>query len=653
MSFYTLTLSLVPTTPQDSEDQTTPQAPRKFYVPKQTSVESTNSFSENDEGNEGQFSAVLKAIKEDPETTKKKEMHKSLMNEALKKVEMRNIQKKNFSQLARTNPTLASLNIVTRKELKMEELHEKYEQEDINRNRNKSGSTTKDDSSAVAAAALLGPNSTVNAGVLQTFRELSIHKGQGGQNSASRQAAIAAKKASTPVKPDGPKSQSISKDTVTTSNSDLSTCEPTTPMVVLRKQPRILEAEELKARTSGTTAGIGNVSNTSNATPGIDVVSALPVQESLNNVSSIQETKEKAEQTHIQSETSSNKKSNVDKKPETNNVSNSTTSIKDSNVGKGASADKTFSPERKLLNPEVTPSVKQSKDTVQKTLPKAVQKSEVTPPKSKKLDVPQKAIEQNRMIINPEVTPSANQSKDTVQKTLDQPKAVQKSEVTSPSSKKLDIPQKAIEQNRMIIDTNRQQKVEKQKMDITSHLLQKQDKEFGMNNTSENTKQQSFENQKELVPQPVVQKDERAEKALEKIKAAKEKQQKIENQKSPQSVKQNLEGLVHVKPKQQEASTDLEKGLSDNIPKMVRRAAEKFEANLNEMNNKEFSTMLNFSPNIRGRSKSISNRLREQMEDTKVIDPKPQNKTVLPWTGKSPPVIRRKEAMRNNKGKTK
>merc|ERR1712061_452256 len=61
----------VPLSPQDSEDQTTPQAPRKFYMPKQTSVESTNSFSENDEMNENQ-APMLRSIKEDPETTKKK-----------------------------------------------------------------------------------------------------------------------------------------------------------------------------------------------------------------------------------------------------------------------------------------------------------------------------------------------------------------------------------------------------------------------------------------------------------------------------------------------------------------------------------------------------------------------------------------------------
>merc|ERR1719268_250796 len=83
-------------------------------MPKQTSVESTNSFSENDEMNENQ-APMLKSIKEDPETTKKKEIHKNLMSEALKKVELRNNQKKNFSQLARTNPTLASLSIATRK----------------------------------------------------------------------------------------------------------------------------------------------------------------------------------------------------------------------------------------------------------------------------------------------------------------------------------------------------------------------------------------------------------------------------------------------------------------------------------------------------------------------------------------------------------
>merc|ERR1711892_148410 len=40
---------IIPLSPPDSEDQSTPQAPRKLYGLKQTSVESTHSFSENDE----------------------------------------------------------------------------------------------------------------------------------------------------------------------------------------------------------------------------------------------------------------------------------------------------------------------------------------------------------------------------------------------------------------------------------------------------------------------------------------------------------------------------------------------------------------------------------------------------------------------------
>ena len=289
--------------------------------------------------------SALKAIKEDPETTKKKEMHKNLMNEALKKVEMRNIQKKNFSQLARTNPTLAALNIVTRKELKMEELQEKYEQEDQSRQRHKSGSTAKDEQQAVQASQAVPGNSAVNASVLATFRELSIHKpGPGGsQNSASRQAAIAAKKASTPVKPDATPKQSISKDPlIVTSNSELNTVDSSAPVVVLRKQPRILEPEELKARTSGT-AGASNGGNSSgNALPGNDtVVSALPgAKLAFNNVASVQETKEKAEQIPIQSETTNSKLSPVVKKLENDNLSSRiSTSDKDSKMASRTSED--------------------------------------------------------------------------------------------------------------------------------------------------------------------------------------------------------------------------------------------------------------------------------------------------------------------------
>jgi len=226
----------LPTSPQDSEDQSTPQAPRKFYMPKQTSVESNHSFSENDDRDNQ--APLTKIIREDPETTKKKEIHKNLMSEALQKVEMKK-KNPNFSQLARTNPTLASLNIATRKELKIEEMEAKLEQED-NRDRHKSGSVGDLDplpSPAVAAK--------VNNNVLDTFRAQSIHKGPQGTNGASRQAAIAAKKAGTgtrqkavtPVKPE------------TTLKPVLEPrVDVTEPVVILRKQPRILEPSEIKAR---------------------------------------------------------------------------------------------------------------------------------------------------------------------------------------------------------------------------------------------------------------------------------------------------------------------------------------------------------------------------------------------------------------------
>merc|ERR1711974_99347 len=162
----------VPTSPQDSEDQSTPQAPRKFYMPKQTSVDSTNSFSENDDHDN--LSQSLKSIREDPETTKKKEIHKNLMSEALQKVELRK-KNPNFSQMARTNPTLASLNIATRKEMKA-----KMEQDD-SRGRHKSGSYGDLEPTATSAV-----SSSVNNNVLDTFRAQSIHKGTSGQNGASR-----------------------------------------------------------------------------------------------------------------------------------------------------------------------------------------------------------------------------------------------------------------------------------------------------------------------------------------------------------------------------------------------------------------------------------------------------------------------------------
>ena len=146
-----------------------PQAPRRqFLLPTQASVESMNSETEN-EGTEN-LAPQLKSNKEDPETRKKKEIHKNLMSEALKQVELRNNQKKNFSQLSRTNPTIAALDIVTRKELKLEELEIKQLQEqeilrnaEMLRNRNRSGSSKIEPGNVAGSA--------VNQNVLQSFRQ--------------------------------------------------------------------------------------------------------------------------------------------------------------------------------------------------------------------------------------------------------------------------------------------------------------------------------------------------------------------------------------------------------------------------------------------------------------------------------------------------
>merc|ERR1712106_239578 len=526
---------LLPTSPQDSEDQTTPQAPRKFYMPKQTSVESTNSFSENDEMNENQ-APMLRSIRDDPETTKKKEIHKNLMSEALKKVELRNNQKKNFSQLARTNPTLASLNIVTRKELKMEEMEAKMEQEDMNRSRNKSGSATQEEPMNVPQTSTV--NSAVNPSVLQTFREQSIHKGQTGQNGASRQAAIAAKKAgtpkkaSTPVKPEiMPKpgdSRSMSKELP----SEQQTSEP---VVVLRKQPRILEPDELKARQTADQQK-GTLPLGGKTTPGIEAnmpqtgVRSDP-RSAMNNVSSVQEAKEIAE-----------------------------------------------------VNQPITPmmarSHKETSSTGQKHLETSNTAKEKVTPVSKRA-------------TDPAFTNEGKQSS-----------------TRAPSTK---------------------------------------------------------------------EKEELAAKALEKINAAQQvlKQQKLDQKSVP--AKQNLEGLIHVKPKQPEIqkkadaaeynnknvttpkeSLSVQKQETLSSPKMsrdnandkdkvatVRRAAERFEFNRErEMKSKPLSeSTLNFNSNLRARSKSIADALRDQFVEDQ--DSKNVVKTAMPWSAKSPPAVRRRDAMRN------
>ena len=456
---------------------------------------------------------------------------------------MRNNQKKNFSQLARTNPTLAALNIVTRKELKMEEMQEKLEQEDQSRPRHKSGSTTQEEQTANAPSSsssfASGQNSSsVNSGVLQTFRELSIHKGPQNTHSASRQAAIAAKKASTPVKPEMTKSGSMSREVpaVTSSNTDLAGSSQDTPVVVLRKQPRILEPEELKARTSS----VGQSGPASGRAGGGEEAASS----ALNNVSLVQETEEEGTVKHT-----SNKVSHV-ARPDNHNISPPSTQ-KGPTFNKGKS--------------EQTPS---SNGTERRLETKA-----------ESVPVPKQKIE----------TQKASQSvngKDNIRDDI--------------SVEQVNVP--------------------KQKTDT------------------------------DKVAQAVNRKDSRAEAAIEKVNAAR---QKIENQKGSQSVKQNLEGLVHVKPKQEAVKAETAGVVSEEsqtaqaAPKMVRRAAEKFEANITELNNKDFSSSLGFSSNIRGRSKSISDKLREQMVSAGSSGSSKEPSKLLPWSGRSPPVLRRRDNRAN------
>eukprot|EP00088_Acartia_fossae_P070636 TRINITY_DN9528_c0_g1_i10.p1 TRINITY_DN9528_c0_g1~~TRINITY_DN9528_c0_g1_i10.p1 ORF type:complete len:1270 (-),score=388.22 TRINITY_DN9528_c0_g1_i10:486-4295(-) len=228
--------------PPDSEDQTTPQAVRKPFLPSQVSIESTNSFSEPDESNEN-LAPQLRSLKEDPETKKKKEIHKSLMSEALKKVELRNIQKKQQFQLSRTNPSVAALDIDARKQLRMEELESKTSvEQDIVRPRNRSGSSKLEASSATAPASIskVGEVSPgVNQNVLQTFRQQSIVKPRDGASFAAKEAALQAKKTSATSKPEAsPKPVESGSESVQE------------PIVILKKQPRILGSDEITARQS-------------------------------------------------------------------------------------------------------------------------------------------------------------------------------------------------------------------------------------------------------------------------------------------------------------------------------------------------------------------------------------------------------------------
>ena len=579
----------VPTSPQDSEDQATPQAPRKFYMPKQTSVESTNSFSENDEL-ENQ-SAALKSIREDPETTKKKEIHKNLMSEALQKVELRK-KNPNFSQMARTNPTLASLNIATRKELKMEEMEAKMEQEDT-RGRHKSGSYGDIEPPASSAV-----SSSVNNNVLDTFRAQSIHKGTGsGQNGASRQAAIAAKKAGTPKKAMTPVKPDILPKPVTLEPR----VDVSEPVVILRKQPRILEPSEIKARVEEQSKG--------------RLLSPLPHQSEASELSLSHTCR-----THTQTPHMSARKKQVPVPLFLPSSFFSTTPINPDVQGRATEG---------AVSPSVSATTNANVTTTTSRSEKRVQDSNSVSQVQTLKAVKSEEKRQDGMNGSGAggVRGDPKDKVTTVAKTVTSEAGVQRSIPSLSNAER----EKASEGTNGISPAAR----------LAQEMAQQPDP-------------------KTLSQRKPEAKESQAAKALEKINAA---QQALKQQRNaPVVAKQALEGMMHVTPKTSNSQpipasnsqTVPEQVIAVSLPRTkmvptkemespkiatVRRAAERFERHTALMNSKSVSDLTIHSA-IRGRSKSIGDALR-----TRFVEDQEQENKAPCWAGKSPPAARRKEGM--------
>jgi len=124
---------------------------------------------------------------------------------------------------------------------------------------------------------------------------------------------------------------------------------------------------------------------------------------------------------------------------------------------------------------------------------------------------------------------------------------------------------------------------------------------------------------------------------------------------SQPSIKQSLQGLVQVKPKNTEQLKSRGAQLEDNHSKQkktstmeenasktasVRKAAEKYEnKNVNS------DTSHNSINILRLRSKSIGNARKDQFEEGSTLTPKA--KANLPWATKSPPTVNRKDNLRS------
>ena len=591
----------IPTTlsPNDSEDQATPKAPRKFYMPKQTSVDSTNSFSETEELLLENQAPQIRSSKEDPETKKKKEIHKNLMSEALKKVELRSNKQKKFNQLNRTNPTIAAIGLMTRKELKMEEMEK--DNEEKQKSRNSSGNNLLYSEPLPNVPKFLNGTSNIDQSVLQQFKEQSIYKQQNtakrteNQNAASRQALIQAKKAGTPKKPD-----TLPKPTSKDIGLEQQNPEP---IVILKKQPRQLQPEELQARKVSMEKQKPEILSGKPSTP-------MAVASKIN---------EPKRATSIEERNTAVKESSVSKenepmKPKVNEPKTSTT--------KEAKRPTTNEPTRPTVSETSRPTVN---EPIRATANEPM-RSEVRSDSNK--------------IINSE-------NKSTLDKSAGQAKAVggtandQGQPITT--TRKTSAPSKI---------TNRSEEQVKAPSVVNSPQV-KRALQPAVTPAGKPTRTRT---------PSVTDKEEIAARAIEKINAVQIAQQNKSLQKVV-SAKASLPDVLHVTPTQvetvkeniksdveiEETVSEVKKNSSENEDKVavVKKAAEKFESGLSDSQKSESETSsVNFKSYNRGRAKSFGNALLEQFEEDK--DPvKNALKTNLPWAGKSPPVIKRRDALRN------
>jgi hypothetical protein len=373
----------------------------------------------------------------------------------------------------------------------------------------------------------LNGTSTVDPAVLKTFKEQSMYKTQtmqkrtDSQNSASRMALMQAKKAGTPIKPDTmPKptdAKPLSKDIFSPEPQT-----PETPVVILKKQPRRLEPEEIKARKSSTekqkpeilTGKPGSRSSTSNGevrSPSSNLVT------NSGNVS-----------THDKSAGHANEGSGMP------NVQGQTltasTSSKKSKSGEDQVKATNIQSIKRAPQTAIQTSQERGKPSVKRT-PSVSSKEEITAKAIEKINAVQLAQQQQKN--NPKTVPAKNL-----------PDIINVTPKQSNADSQINLEQKSIAKN----DKN---------------------------------------------------------------------------------------------------STEKKAGENDEKGAVVKKAAEKFESSLTDITKSESETSsIGFSSYNRGRAKSFGTALLEQFEEDQ--DPvKKVPKTSLPWAGKSPPVIKRKDMIRN------